>query len=214
MSKEENVVRYYVLCNKLKNLIRSGWKNWNVKRERIESVAEHIYGVQMLAIAMYSQYQYDIDIFKVIYMLAIHELEEIYIGDLTMFEIDTKKKEEIGHNAVSLILKDLLDKDKIINIILEFDKKETKEAQFAYFCDKLECDIQARIYDLENCVDLDSQNGNIALNNNLVKDLLTQGKSWSEMWLEFGQYNYKYDDNFLSVSNYVKNNNINELYTK
>lgn len=42
MSKAENVVRYYVLCNKLKDVIRTGWKNWNVKRERLESVAEHI----------------------------------------------------------------------------------------------------------------------------------------------------------------------------
>ncbi len=35
MSKEENVIRYYVLCNKLKNLIRTGWKDWNVKSNRL-----------------------------------------------------------------------------------------------------------------------------------------------------------------------------------
>ena len=52
MSREQNVINYYVLCNKLKDLIRTGWINWNVKRDRIESVAEHIYGVQQLAIAM------------------------------------------------------------------------------------------------------------------------------------------------------------------
>ena len=40
MSKEENVLNFYVLCNKLKNVIRTGWKNWNVGngKERIESV--------------------------------------------------------------------------------------------------------------------------------------------------------------------------------
>ena len=41
----------------------------------------------MLAIAMKSEYQYDIDIEKVILMLAVHELEEIVIGDLTLFQI-------------------------------------------------------------------------------------------------------------------------------
>ena len=45
MSKAKNVIRYYVLCNKLKDVIRTGWKDWNVKRDRVESVAEHIYGV-------------------------------------------------------------------------------------------------------------------------------------------------------------------------
>lgn len=42
MCKEQNVLNYYVVCNKLKNVIRTGWKDWKVKRERIESVAEHI----------------------------------------------------------------------------------------------------------------------------------------------------------------------------
>ena len=60
MSREENVIKYYVLCNKLKDVIRTGWKVWNVERERLESVAEHIFGVQMLAIAMKSEYEYDI----------------------------------------------------------------------------------------------------------------------------------------------------------
>ena len=35
-SKEEKVINYYVLCNKLKNVIRTGWLDWKVKRERIE----------------------------------------------------------------------------------------------------------------------------------------------------------------------------------
>ena len=33
--REEKVIKYYVLCNKLKDVIRTGWKNWNIKRERI-----------------------------------------------------------------------------------------------------------------------------------------------------------------------------------
>ncbi len=43
INRAKTVVEYYVLCTKLKDIIRTGWKNWNVKRERIESVAEHIF---------------------------------------------------------------------------------------------------------------------------------------------------------------------------
>lgn len=92
MLKEQNVINFYVLCNKLKDVIRTGWKDWNVQRERIESIAEHIFGVQMLAIAMKSEYQYNVDMMKVIYMLAIHELGETIIGDITQFQIKKKKK--------------------------------------------------------------------------------------------------------------------------
>ena len=144
MSKEENVIKYYVMCNKLKNVIRTGWKNWNVERERVESVAEHIFGVQMLAIAMKSEYEYDIDIMKVVFMLAVHELGEIVIGDLTMFEISKEEKAKREKEAVHKILCGLLDGKEIENLFTEFDSHSTKEAMFAYQCDKLECDLQSK----------------------------------------------------------------------
>lgn len=211
MEKEENVIKYYVLCNKLKNVIRTGWKDWNVEKKRIESVAEHIFGVQMLAIAMKSEYQYDIDIYKVIYMLAVHELEEIYIGDLTQFELSREEKKKIGHKAVSEILDCLIDKKEIESMILEFDDRKTNEAKFAFQCDKLECDLQCRLYDEENCVDLNNQESNTTFKDPRVQKFLKKGMSWSEMWLKFGQESYDYDKNFTKVSNYVMNHNIKEL---
>ena len=214
MSREQNVVNYYVLCNKLKDVIRTGWLDWKVKRERVESVAEHIFGVQMLAIAMKSEYQYDVDIMKVIYMIAIHELGETIIGDLTQFQIDKKEKEIIEHDAVHKILSSLLDGEQIEALYLEFDAHETPEAIYAYQCDKLECDIQSKLYDQEGCVDLEHQEGNATANNELVKKLLENGQSWSDMWLEFGQRRYSYDENFMSVSRYVKDNQISKPYIK
>lgn len=208
MTKKENVINYYVLCNKLKNVIRTGWKDWNVQSDRIESVAEHIFGVQMLALAMYSEYQYDIDIMKVIFMLAVHELGETIIGDLTQFQISKEDKEKIEHEAVHKILLDLLDGEQIEKLFLEFDSHSTKEAMFAYQCDKLECDLQSKLYDEEGCVDLNKQDGNDTMNNSIVKELLDSGCSWSSMWLQFGQKIYPYDENFRAVSNYALNNNI------
>ena len=210
MSKEENVIKYYVMCNKLKNVIRTGWKNWNVERERVESVAEHIFGVQMLAIAMKSEYEYDIDIMKVVFMLAVHELGEIVIGDLTMFEISKEEKAKREKEAVHKILCGLLDGKEIENLFTEFDSHSTKEAMFAYQCDKLECDLQSKLYDEEGCVDLNKQEGNKTLENELVKKLLSEEKTWSGMWLRFGQTVYPYDDNFKNVSKYALNNNISK----
>ena len=214
MNKEEKIVNYYVMCNKLKHVIRTGWKDWNVKRERIESVAEHIYGVQMLAIAMKSEYQYDIDIKKVILMLAIHELGETVIGDLTQFEIDREEKEKLEAEAVEKVLGHLIDKDELKELFLEFDAKKTKEAKFAYLCDKLECDIQSKLYDEEGCVDLTDQANNKTMNHHLVKSLLEKGLSWSEMWLEFGRNIYPYDENFQKVSEYVETHTITMLNNK
>ena len=82
---------------------------------------------------------------------------------------------------------------------------------FAYQCDKLECDLQSKLYDEEGCVDLNHQENNKTMNNKLVKQLLQEKNSWSEMWLKFGQSIYPYDDNFIAVSNYALNNNIKKL---
>ena len=211
MEKEKKVINYYVLCNKLKNVIRTGWKDWNVQRERLESVAEHIFGVQMLAIAMKSEYNYDVDILKVIMMIAIHELWETVIWDLTEFQISRKEKEKIEHEAVHNILKDLIDGEEIEKIFLEFDEHKTKESIFAYQCDKLECDLQCKLYDEEWCVDLNNQKSCNATENKKVQQLLKENKTWSDMWLQFDLENIPYDDNFKAMINYAQKHKIKNL---
>jgi len=209
MDKEKIVINYYIICNKLKNVIRTGWKDWNVQRERVESIAEHIFGVQMLAIAMKSEFEYDIDIMKVVFMIAIHELWETIIGDLTQFQISKEEKEKIEHEAVHNILKDLIDWENIEKLFLEFDEHKTKESLFAYQCDKLECDLQSKLYDEEGCVDLNKQDSNASFKDPDVQELLKTGLSWSGMWMKFWQKKYSYDENFLAVSNYALSHKIN-----
>lgn len=208
MSKAQKVIEFYMLCNKLKNIVRTGWLDWGVDRKRVESIAEHVYGTQMLAISMWSEFGYNIDIKKVLTMLAVHELEETVIGDLTMFQIDKKTKEEMGHKAIKEILSGLASGESIEQLILEFDERKTPEAQFAYYCDKLECDLQSKAYDEEGCVDLQRQEKNNTAKNAEVKQLLESGKTWSEMWMTFGQARYNYDEHFLEVSNYAMTHKI------
>ena len=208
MSKEENVIKFYVLCNRLKNLIRTGWKDWNVQRERLESVAEHVYSTQMLALAIYKEYQYDIDIKKVLMMLAIHEIGETVIGDLTQFQISKEEKEKIEHAAVHNILSGLLNSSDIESLYLEFDERKTTEALFSYHCDKLECDLQAKLYGEDGCVDLTKQEDNKSFYDANVQRLLEKEKTWEKMWLSFGQEKYGYDENFLAISNFAKDNEI------
>ena len=98
--------------------------------------------------------------------------------------------------------------DNIKELFLEFDSQKTKESIFAYQCDKLECDLQSKLYDIEGCIDLNNQKGNTTMNNPTVKKLLDNGDSFSDMWLKFGQKKYPYDDNFRSVSSYMIGNNL------
>jgi len=209
MKKEEKVINFYVICNRLKNVIRTGWKDWQVKKERIESVAEHIYGTQMLALAVYSEYNYNIDIVRVIYMLAVHELGETIIGDYNPFDISKEEKIKIEHEAIHNILKKLSKGIDIENLLLEFDENNTPEAKFAYMCDKMECDIQCKLYDEAGCVDVN--NPNVFNNlNEAEQSLVKAGQKWSELWLNYDQEHCGYDENFTALSNYLLENDISD----
>ena len=209
MNREEKVINFYVICNRLKSVIRTGWKDWQVKKERIESVAEHIYGTQMLALAVYSEYNYNIDIVRVIYMLAVHELGETVIGDYNPFDISKEEKIKIEHEAIHNILKKLSKGIEIENLLLEFDENNTPEAKFAYMCDKMECDIQCKLYDEAGCVDVN----NPSVFNNLneaEQSLVKAGQKWSELWLNYDQEHCGYDENFTALSNYLLENDISD----
>ena len=215
MGKIENVIRYYLLCNTLKDIVRTGWQIWNVRKERVESIAEHIYGVQMLAIAMHSEFNYEgLDLRKVLMMLAVHELEEITIGDKCWYEISEVDKQAEGHKAITKLLSILSNGQEIIDLILEFDACETREALFAYNCDKLECDLQAKIYDEEDRVDINNQEGNPAMQKQVVIDLLLSEGSFSGYWLEFDKRRIDFDPNFEQVLVYAQNNRITDLINK
>ena len=84
--KIKNLLKFYLLATQLKDKIRRGWEIWNIDRERIESVAEHIYGTCILAIAIDSEFDLNIDLYKVIMMLVLHEIEEVKIGDLSPWD--------------------------------------------------------------------------------------------------------------------------------
>lgn len=81
-----NILDTYYDLTKLKNKKRQGWIYWNVTADRIESIAEHIFGAEQLAWLIYSEAELDLDIYKVISMLSLHETEEITIGDITPFD--------------------------------------------------------------------------------------------------------------------------------
>lgn len=203
----KQIIYYYKLCVRLKDTIRKGPLVWNAKRDRIESVAEHIYGTQMLALSVYYQFKYKLNIMKVIYMLAVHELEEIEIGDLAFFEITSEEKLINGKKATDYILKDFLGKDEISALLDEYNERITEEAKFAYHCDKLECDIQMKLYDQEGCFDLNNQFNNPIINNPSVRKVLDSEKSISNAWIEFDRSKYE-DKNFIKIIDYLKENEI------
>lgn len=215
MEKINKVLKFYTLTNKLKDKIRSGVALWHISKDRLESVAEHVYGVSMLAIAIDSEYDLDIDIKKIVLMLAIHELEECYIGDLTPFDnIDKEHKKVAGEYAVSQILDGLVKKEEYLELTKEYNNKKTKEAKFASNCDKLEMLLQMKIYEESGYSDMYKKENTNLLEKDWIKELINNGATTiADLFFDYHIPSFDGNEVFENIATYAKNNLItNENY--
>ena len=205
----KNTMRFYLLATQLKYKIRSGWDetHWNVSKERIESIAEHIYGTCILALSIDSEFETHLDIGKVIKMLVLHELGEVVIGDITPFDnITPEEKMEKEHAAIKEVLGELIKKEEYFALLMEFDEKRTKEAIYAHHCDKLEADIQAKVYQAMGCQNsLDMQENNVVFKSKKVQQMVRDGaKTAFDIWYEWDKSLYVDDEKFSALLDYIK----------
>lgn len=211
--KIKNLLQFYLLATQLKDKIRRGWKIWNIDRERVESVAEHIYGTCILAISIDSEFELNIDIYKVVMMLVLHEIEEVKIGDLTPLDKVTKEeKRKMGKQAVQEILNTLNKKIEYIELIEEFEEMKTRESIFAKMCDKLEADIQCKLYCEDNCINIyKKENEHLLVGNSRIQELLQNGeKTLADFFIENDRPIYK-EKIFEDIADFVKKNDLGQL---
>lgn len=215
-SECEEIFKFYYLNFRLKNKIRSGWdnKHWNVKSDRIERISEHIIGTISLAMVLSSEFEYNIDVDKAIKMLAIHETGETLIGDITPFDgITPEMKKEIEHQAMIDALGNLKEKDSLLALLFEFDDQETLEAKCSHYCDKIEADLQSKVYqDKGMHHSLDNQKNNCVFNSSRVQQMVKNGaKDAFDIWYEWDKSIYAEDNDFPEFSNMLKIARTNNL---
>lgn len=213
-SRLTTTLKFYLLATKLKYKIRAGWdkQHWNVDKERIESVAEHVYGACILAIGLDSEYNCHIDLNRVLKMLIIHELGEVIIGDITPYDnISKAEKARMEYTAFESIVGNLCKKEELLSLMNEFDEHKTKESLFAYHCDKLEADIQAKFYQDTGCLNLENSiESNVAFKKDHIKQIVSNGANTVfDIWYQCDKNLFEEDTIFSEFLDYLKDNNIN-----
>jgi len=215
INKYKNICDFYSITNKLKETIRTGWKVWEVKSDRLESVAEHIYGTQMLAFVVNSEFGLGLDIQRVAFMLAFHELGETIVGDIPVVDIlDKKITKEEKHNlefkAVQKILSPLENSVLINDIFNEFENTESKEALFAHRIDKLEASFQCKYYEEKGCNDFSYERKGIF--EKLRQERLAKGMTtMAEGWIDYDKEHSNFDELFTSICDYISQKDVFNL---
>ena len=200
MNKAQNIINYYLYINKLKNKIRTGWIEIGIDKERLESVAEHIYGCLMLSIAIDSEYNLELDMYKVLKMLTIHELDEVTKPDFTLRSgISKEEKNKIGRESTEKVASCISSRDELISITDEFNEGKTKEARFCYLVDKLKCDMQAKVYDLEGHFLIEKAKEDLPYFGSRAEEIEKNAKSASDYWILYDKEKFENDKIFKSL---------------
>ena len=211
--KNYEIFKFYYKNRVLKKKERSGWdsKHWNVSINRIERISEHIVGTIALAMALDSEFDFKVDIDKVVTVLCVHEIGEISIGDITPFDgITPEEKKETEHKAMADALGNLKNKDLLLNMLFSFDEQDTFESKFAHYCDKLEADIQAKVYqDMGYQRSLDEQDGNIVFKSSRIQKMIQEGAITAfDIWYEWDKGIYTDEPVFTKTLQYVRDNKL------
>ncbi len=141
------IVRFYFEVYALKSLYRQGWLRQGVPREKAESVADHSFGTALLGFLIAEQYFPELDSSKVMRMGLMHELGEIYVGDITPHDhVLLEEKHKLEKDGVVRVLSWLPRGKEYVKLWEEYEARETPEAKFVKQIDKLETALQAEVY--------------------------------------------------------------------
>ncbi len=195
-----NVIEFYIMANNLKKVVRTGWVEVGIPNEKVESVADHIYGSLILSLAIIYEKKLDVDVEKIFKMILIKEL---YKGVSNKEEsIISSNKADNKKELVERVLSKLATSGELLSIYDEYDSQNTKEAKFAKQVCKLESDIQAKIYEKNGDFTIENAKEDIENYPEDVKSQITEIKHASDGWLIFDRVYY--DDFFMNFSKEIE----------
>lgn len=217
-----NILKFYYYNHTLKSKLRTGWdkEHWNIEseNERVEMISDHITGAVGLAFAFGSEFKYEIDINKVLKTLMIHEIGEAIIGDVTPFDnVSPEQKHELEHMAMKQVLGNLNKCDELYQSLLDFDACINPIDKFSHYCDKLEADLQSKVYQEKGFHhSLDNQSNNIVMKSRIVQTMITSGLATTpfDIWFLYDKGIYEFDidmQEFFSTLKCAKDNELLNL---
>lgn len=134
-------IHFLYEIDKVKDIFR---QSLVVNGKREENDAEHSWHMAMTAITLQEYFLEPVNMEKVLKMILIHDIIEIYAGDTPAFsEIRDDKFEAEFESAKKVFgILPVKESEELLNLWLEFEAMETSEAKFATVCDRLQGFIQ------------------------------------------------------------------------
>lgn len=140
MSNINEVIEFIKEIENLKSVTRTAWTTTG----RRESTAEHSWRLAMLLMVLEEDFK-GVDINKAIKMSLVHDLGELYDGDISAkLQSENDNKSQMEERAMKRMLTTLPESlgGKIYDLWKEYNECSTKEAKLVKAMDKLETIVQ------------------------------------------------------------------------
>lgn len=140
---DSQLISIFIAAGRLKRLIRSGWLRHNIPE--LESVADHSFRTALMAMMIGDTM--DVDSEKLLRMAVIHDLAEVMAGDITPHDgISKEEKRKMEEEGLKKLLGDIPNANSYLELWLEYEAQESKEAKIMREIDKLEMALTAVEY--------------------------------------------------------------------
>jgi putative hydrolase of HD superfamily len=127
---------FIIEIDAVKSIIR---KSKLYKADRYENDAEHSWHFALMAVVLSEYANVKIDLLKVLKMALIHDIPEIYSGDVMIYK--KGRAEELKEKKSAKKIFSMLPRGQaaeFYKLWLEFEARQTPEARFASALDRLE----------------------------------------------------------------------------
>ncbi len=138
MERIDKQMQFILEVDKLKTINRQTYLSSELRKE---NDAEHSWHLALMCMVLGEYSNEDIDLFKVMSMVLIHDIVEIDAGDTYIYDDagnETKSEREklAADRIFNLLPKEQA--DHFISLWEEFELRETKEAKFAATLDRMQ----------------------------------------------------------------------------
>ena len=134
----EKQLDFLILIDKMKNIER---QTLIADGSRRETDAEHSWHIAVMALLLKEYAAETIDVDRVVRMLLVHDLVEVYAGDTFCYDVqgnlDKQKREQEAADRLFSMLPDD-QRDEIRGLFEEFDRMDTPDSRFAAALDRLQ----------------------------------------------------------------------------
>lgn len=145
----KKILKVFLTLQWCKELPRQGFIAMGFKRNEADSVAAHSFSTALLSYFLARQLQKEgakIDPDKVLKMGLMHDIGETIVGDVGTFVKGMAGGvfKDIEKEGVGALVENLDSKDEIIELISEYNDRETLEARVVKVADNLDALAQAK----------------------------------------------------------------------